>query len=213
MDISISNTEPLRQILIPISWQGPYDLILDSISTVGLRTAAFEVVDIPGMDNANSRAAIRLMNSFSENAPPLPPGSGSVVKVFFRIPFEASGPANPVVIVPYESVVTFSPELSSGCFTYPASAKNGSVSVDPQACCIGNRGNVNGSFNQVVDFSDLASLAQFLSSDDPPPLECYDEANLDGRGIADLTDLSLLVAYLTGGVEFPLPPCSPRVSD
>lgn len=66
-------------------------------------------------------------------------------------------------------------------------------------CCVGSRGNINASSNQLIDLSDLSLLVAYLVVPAPgkPELPCFDEANVSGAGIIDLTDLSTLVLYLT----------------
>ncbi|MFZ1683319.1 MAG: M64 family metallopeptidase [Candidatus Zixiibacteriota bacterium] len=74
---------------------------------------------------------------------------------------------------------------------------------DAAICCIGTRGNVDGS--GIVDLSDLSVLVIYLTGGGYT-LPCVNEANLDGAGTVDLSDLSALVSFLTGG-GYVFPPC------
>lgn len=71
--------------------------------------------------------------------------------------------------------------------------------VPETGCCIGLRGNVNFSAENLVDLSDLSLLVSYLTGapGTRPTLQCLDEANVNAAGIIDGSDLALLVAYLT----------------
>lgn len=71
-------------------------------------------------------------------------------------------------------------------------------------CCIGRRGNVNGSEDERIDLSDQAFLSAYLTNGTPVP-PCMDEANVNGSGPVDISDLSYLIYYLMGGT--PPPAC------
>lgn len=77
------------------------------------------------------------------------------------------------------------------------------IRVAPASCCVGKRGNVNGS--GIVDLSDLSALISYLTGGGYV-LPCLDAANVNGAGIVDLSDLSALISYLTGG-GYILPNC------
>jgi glucose/arabinose dehydrogenase len=64
------------------------------------------------------------------------------------------------------------------------------------ACCVGKRGNVNGS--GTIDLADLSALVSYLTGGGFV-LPCQPSANINGVGTVDLADLSALVSYLTGG--------------
>lgn len=72
-------------------------------------------------------------------------------------------------------------------------------------CCLGYRGNVDGSLDDMVDLSDLSRLVAYLTSPKYSVyLPCPDEANSNGAGIIDLADLTFLIAFLTfdpGSIE------------
>ena len=72
--------------------------------------------------------------------------------------------------------------------------------LDPNLCCTGMRGNVNGVGS--IDLSDLSALVSYLTGGTFVP-QCMDAANVNGVGSVDLSDLSSLVSYLTGGSFVP----------
>lgn len=69
-----------------------------------------------------------------------------------------------------------------------------------QECCVGTRGNVDGSLDQAVTLSDLSAMIDnlFITL---TPLTCWEEGNLDGSlpegpGSVTLSDLSALIDHL-----------------
>lgn len=81
---------------------------------------------------------------------------------------------------------------------YPASCGN-------VRCCAGTTGDINQ--DGVVTAQDLALLVASLLEPSRPPLACQNAANVSATGILDLTDVSLLVSYLTdSGIVLPVCP-------
>lgn len=72
-----------------------------------------------------------------------------------------------------------------------------------QHCCIGTRGNINGTGG--IDLGDLSLLVTYLTSaGGTVVLSCPYAANVDGVGTIDLGDVTLLTNYLAGnGVVLP----------
>ncbi len=70
--------------------------------------------------------------------------------------------------------------------------------------CIGDRGNVDGDPNDMVDISDLTYLVDYLfGGGEAPPYP--EEADINGDGNVDISDLTYLVDYLFGGGNPPMP--------
>jgi hypothetical protein len=74
--------------------------------------------------------------------------------------------------------------------------------VSTCSCCLGRRGNVNGS--GVIDLADLSSLVSYLTGGGYV-LSCWPAADLNGNGVVDLGDLAPIVLELTGGPISALP--------
>lgn len=69
-------------------------------------------------------------------------------------------------------------------------------------CCIGSRGNVDGSAGESPNVSDLTFLTAYLfSSGSVPP--CPEEADMNGDGSINIQDMTYLVAYLFSGGPAP----------
>ncbi len=78
---------------------------------------------------------------------------------------------------------------------YQASDFSAYDSCAAQPCCIGLRGNVDCSWDNITDITDLQVLIDhlFLSL---APLCCPDEAEFDDTGLVDITDVQVLVDNL-----------------
>lgn len=74
------------------------------------------------------------------------------------------------------------------------------------SCCVGHRGNINGSADDQIDISDLVYLVEFMFDGGPVP-PCMEEADIDVSGEIDISDLVRLVDHMFD-FGLPLPDCS-----
>ena len=72
-------------------------------------------------------------------------------------------------------------------------------------CCVGSRGNVNGTPSEDPDIADVTYLVAYAFKGGPFP-PCADEANVNGVGGVDIADVTFLVAYAFKGGAAP-PAC------
>jgi len=200
VDVHATNTQPLAQLTIPISWAGPYSMTLDSVSTAGLRTDYFQSKQLIGSDLAHQRIAYQLTASPSGALPDLDPGSGPVLSLFFTVPYGVSEPGNDVVITPYNSTIA---SFSNTCIQYLPDTVSGAVTV-AGVCCQFFRGNVDGDPQDEVNVSDVSYLVAYLFQGGPEPT-CLAEANVDGDPLNEVSvsDLTRLVDYLFSGGQVP----------
>lgn len=63
------------------------------------------------------------------------------------------------------------------------------------ACCIGTRGNANGSTDETPTIADLVYMVSFMFNNGPLP-NCEMEADVNGSGSITIADLTRLVSYL-----------------
>ncbi len=83
--------------------------------------------------------------------------------------------------------------------------------VDLQdSCCVGGRGNVDGSPDDGIDISDLTVMIGFLFLNFDLRLRCPEESDVSpavGDGVIDISDLTAMVQFLfVGGIDS-LPSC------
>ncbi len=201
VDIHVTNSLPLRKIVIPIGYAGDYNMTLDSVSTVGTRTDYFEGKQYSGSDLINSRFAYSLTSSNFGSSPDLDPGSGPVLSLYFQIPEGASGQTNPVSITPFNTIV---PSFTNRCIGYLPDTISGSVEVTQATCCTALRGNADGDANDNTNVADLTRLVSYLFQG-TAELLCPEEGNVDGDPGENITiaDVTHLVNYLFKGGSAP----------
>lgn len=86
-----------------------------------------------------------------------------------------------------------------GVAPFESSLDNSIVcTTTPNICCIGIRGNVDGSDEQAVDISDLVYLVAYAYRDGESP-DCVEEADLTGEGNVDIVDIAVMVNYIFRG--------------
>ncbi|HWR82183.1 MAG TPA: PKD domain-containing protein, partial [Candidatus Deferrimicrobium sp.] len=183
------NATRLNEILLPFEFPGSLNVSYQGFVTTGCRTSYFETQTYANYDLANRRAVIRLATS----SLPLGPGSGPIAKLRFSIPFSVS--SVDTAVIELDGYATYLPEFSGSRAQYQPRTVAGGISV---SCCIGIRGNIDGSIGESIDVSDITYLVDYLfDQGEPPP--CMDEANVDGitgpSGSVDIADLTYLVGY------------------
>lgn len=201
VDVSIRNSVPLRQIVIPFEFGGPINLTFLGVTTSGTRTEYFESVALTGTDPANFRRTYTLQPSeIPFTKPSLAPGSGVVLRLLFRLPSGQPGAYNQIII---RDAQFASPIFESACGSYvPPTIKNGIAGL---TCCLGTVGNVDCDPGGLVDISDLTRLIDYalLSFS---PVCCPAEGNIDGFDRIDIADITRLIDHLYISLG-PLPDC------
>ena len=206
VDVWAKFTLPIRDFEVPFNWSGPLNLTYDSISTTGLMTDYFEVQQFSAFDAWNKRAAYLIRSSNNGTSPDLPAGEGVIMSLYFTIPGGASGGPNPITFTTFNSK---EPTFRSNCIEYSPDTLSGVVTLGDPPCCVGIRGNVDGSLEippgmNGIDISDLVALVAFMFQGGADPV-CDDEADIDGSGGAvaiDISDVVALVAFMfQGGAE------------
>jgi len=198
--ISASNTVPLKEILIPLSYAGTLDLTLVSFSTAGCRTDYFESTGYFDFAPGRDQATIYLISSTAGTSPELAGGSGPVVRLTFST--GSAGPGDSAVIS-MSGYSTYSPRFSGSLLAY--TPKTLSPVLRYAECCVGERGDVDGDGS--VKISDVTALVSYFFRDGEPPA-CNDEADSDGSGVLNIADLTYLIGYLFRGG--PVPALCPR---
>ena len=71
------------------------------------------------------------------------------------------------------------------------------LNIQPTSCCLGDRGNVNGSPNDEFDISDLVYLVNYMFKEGSEPV-CMEEANINGSidEQFDISDITYLTRYM-----------------
>ena len=206
VDIWANFSLPVHQFEIPFNWDGPLNLDYDSVSTSGLITEYFEVQQLSVWDGFFKRAVYLLRTSNSSSSPDLPAGEGVILSLYFTIPLESTSGENPITFTPFSNREVY---FKNNCITYFPDTLSGMVSVGDPSCCVGFRGNIDGSAetpptSNGIDIGDLISLVSYMFEEGPPPA-CDLEADVNGSGgmnPVDIGDVIALVQYMfQNGVE------------
>jgi PKD repeat protein len=199
VNIYARNYLPLKELLFPVTWQGPFNLRFDSLSVKGLRTSYFESVSLITYDPTNKRIVVKLVSSSTGVNPPLAPGTAPVLALFFT-GFGSPTGSNPISVLSYDS---WSPLFTATAGDYPPSVIDGTVTKP--GCCIGRVGNVDCDPSEMVTMSDLTVLIDHLFIT-LSPLCCPAEANVDLIEPVTMADLTVLIDHLFISLQ-PLPMC------
>jgi PKD repeat protein len=85
-EISLSNSVPLTQLILPVHLSGvPEYVWLDSVSVTGTRLEPFELRHLLFDNRFNGELVMRYNPSMGGGTAPLPPGSGLVARVHFTL--------------------------------------------------------------------------------------------------------------------------------
>ena len=202
VDINLHNFIPVKDILIPFTYNGPLSIIYRYVTAAGLRTQYFETIETSSTVPQWKVATIHL-NSGSQ--PLLPPGNGPIATLVFYYGGAASG-QNTVKDTTY---LTRTLKFAAEGGEYVPTSIGGAVKV---SCCVGTVGDANNDGGADPTNGDISTMIDFLfiSSE---PLACYAEADVNQTGGADpgpeditIGDISALidVLFITAG---PAPDC------
>jgi serine protease AprX len=208
VDVYAHNYLPLNHLAIPFSWEGELEVSYDSFSTAGLRTESFSNQTLLSIATGDRRATIALATATSGAEPPLSPGTGPVVSLYFSVPIMPWSGFNPVRLVSYGS---YKPSFRSSSFEYTPALSDGSIRI---GCCFEKVGDVDGVGGDQPDLADVMALVDFLFIS-RSPLRCWTEADINQSGGFDakrpnitLLDLVMLIDHLfISGPSRPLPDC------
>ncbi|HWR81831.1 MAG TPA: hypothetical protein VN285_00860 [Candidatus Deferrimicrobium sp.] len=202
--VNFVNDEPLAGIEVTLEWEST-DVILDSVSFLNSRIS---YVAVKGMTSDDSTVTMFCFPYVGQ--PLIAPGSGLFARLFFSYP-----PTVDTQVVAIDTITvikgdreyatTFSDSLASN---FRPQFRSGYLHIwQNLACCVGDRGNVDGDVNDLVNVADLTYLVSFLFTGGPEP-PCESEANIDGdvNNRINVADLTYLVGFMFAGGP-PPPPC------
>lgn len=190
IEVHATTVLPIRQFIIPFEWPGPFNLILDSVSTVGTRTENFERVDLISIDPFNKRAAYLLAGSRTDMTNYAEAGSGPILKIYFSVPLGVSGESNPIRIVSHSGQ---SPTFSTSCLTIVSpELVDGEIVL---GCCR-SAGDANN--DQRINISDITFLIGRIFGGGPAP-KCADEADANGDNSVNVADVTYLISRIFAG--------------
>ena len=200
--INFVNEESLTGIQVTIGWGSP-DVTVDSFSFAGGRLSGYSATGWAPIDSGLSIYFI----AFDDL---IPPGDGLLGTIHFGY----LSTIDPQLVTVDTSTIT-APQIEySTIFSndfhdpYTPHIVSGYLDILADGCCLGDRGNIDNSPDDIVDISDLVYLIDFMFLDGPSPV-CIREANLDADplDVIDISDLVYLVDFMFVDGSPPPPPC------
>ncbi len=188
--VYLTNSHPLHNIVLPITYSGPIQLGYVGFDTEGCRTDYFDQVVRTHSDLGNKRFVLKLTASTVNSNPPLAPGLGPIVNLYLSTTFQ-------VGTCPIDTTSFSGQELGLEAYylEYQPGATLGSVSV--RRC-----GDINGDFGG-PDVADLTALVDYLFRFGPAPDPLW-IGNIDAEDDINVVDLSYLVDYLFRFGPYPI---------
>lgn len=127
--ISTANSVPVDFIDLPLRWDGPAGLVLDSVSTAGLRSAPFPAPRWLDLDIENGRGCLRVLTF---NSLAMPPSEGELLELVFSVDTDLSYANNFIRLDDYgECSARFVTDRGS----YVPRVTDGSVMICEQQAC------------------------------------------------------------------------------
>jgi len=189
--ISIKNSIPLSQLIIPIKYDGALELTYDSFSTDGCRTESFQDILALIEDDGNKRLAYSMtawLSGYSDY-PYLPVGEGNVIKLYFTV--------DPGVLPGQQTIIridnfltyynTFYGSIYGQPHDYIPTIVSGTIEIE--TLC----GDANGDGD--INIFDITHIISYLYLDGPPPVS-LDAADVNNDGVINIFDVTHLIAFL-----------------
>ena len=205
--VSAHNYLPLKNVIIPVTWEGPISMTYLGATTEGLRSSSI----LPSQLNYSSALKRVALQLNFQSVPPLAPGDGPILNLRFRLTGAHAGDTNTVRFTTWASFVA---GMTCSQGAYQPVTENGTIYLaGGSSCCTGpSAGNIDGSPDNQVSLGDLSALIDHLFIT-LSPVACIEEADVDlsgqpnpGPDAVSLGDLTVLIDHLFISLN-PLPPC------
>ena len=200
--VYFSNDEELAGMELTLVFNS-LDVTVDSFSFIDGRVESYSKWVVQLADNYITIHCVPL------DATMIPTGSGLLGNFYFSY---ASSITPQVVSIDSITLVHNGAEYSTSFSDITANNfkpvfVNGYLDIQPSSCCLGDRGNVDNSPDDLVDVTDLVFMVNYMFGGGTEPV-CLEEANIDGSedDVIDVTDLVYMVNYMFGGGVAP-PSC------
>lgn len=197
--INFFNDEELGGLEVVVTWDNSI-LTIDSFSFVGSRISNLTFHDYTLIGDT------LIIYGFPANEPFITPGYGLLGNIYFSYIYDQN--LGTVVI---DSTTTEENYIIHSNFFSDANAQQftptftkGALIFADVTCCLGDRGNINGSVEEMLNISDLTYLIDYFFQSGPAPI-CRYEANVNGDPLEEVNiiDLTYIVDYLFQGGPAP----------
>ncbi len=184
VSLNLTNALPLRNILIPMTYAGEHNLILDSI-TRGDRTDYFDILIKPTWNYSTRRGVLNLRPDYANVKPPLAPGTGEIARFYFTL--DSAALPGQTAFFDTASIPPHVYSVATDWVNYKPIVSSGSLMVRTAA-----RGDVNG--DGTINVLDIVALIDNKFKGGPPPVTLVaGDANADL--IINILDILYLIDY------------------
>ncbi|RKX22339.1 MAG: hypothetical protein DRP35_02105 [Candidatus Zixiibacteriota bacterium] len=199
--INFFNDEELGGIEVVVTWDNPI-ITLDSFSFVGSRISNLIFRDYTIIGDT------LIIYGFPASEPFISPGSGLLGNIYFSYTYDQ----NLGTIVIDSTTTEDGYIIHSNFFSNTSSQQfvpnftKGALIFTDVTCCIGDRGNIDGSEIEMINISDLTYLINYFFLDGSAPA-CRYEANANGDPLEEVNiiDLTYIIDFLFRGGPPPKP--------
>ncbi|HEQ98875.1 MAG TPA: hypothetical protein ENO22_05995 [candidate division Zixibacteria bacterium] len=191
----LKNIAPIDEMILPITYDGPLDLVFDSFSVAGTRTEYFENTQIVALNFSQKVIVFRLRANSGGGAPPLSAGEGDILRLYFHV-----GTATPdTTVIDTLTFNNYVLDFSTFIGDYIPRYSAAEISLSS-----GIRGDANG--DQVLNVSDAVHIINFVFLNGAPPVtQCGGDANNDAQ--MNVSDAVYIINYVFVNGSAP-DPCS-----
>ena len=194
MELYLTNALEIHQLILPLTYQGVGNMVLDSFSFAGTRVAYFEEKTKEFSSIANKFAVFKLTANVGGGSPPLPPGSGKLIKLYFSlgagVPTDVTSPVDTFTVLNFN----YRAVTKTGIVFQPAFVTGG---IDILSYCRGDF-NLDGSATS----ADIINLVNYVFKSGPASPDPWTmDVNADGPVTS--SDVIFLVNYIFKGGPAP----------
>ena len=205
-EINFANAVPIKELILPVRLTNVTSvLFFDSLSFIGTRMASFESKQVVYDNRFAGDLAMRLRADVGGGTPSMPPGSGPIARVHYRVRTNADpGDTSYVSTVPLGS-------WSLTALTYDTSyapVSYGATFHVVSACECFDQGDIEpDGFITALDLSACIDIL-FAGAADIQDAQCPSPRfDLDCDSFSTALDLSVLIDHLFAGGAGPCDPC------
>ncbi|MDF1545694.1 MAG: PKD domain-containing protein, partial [bacterium] len=188
ISVNLINSMPTDRILVPLVFEEVPDITLDSMQ-LGARTSYFERLRYVTESAATRRYTPELTANIGGGAPPLPPGDGEILKLFFSTnPYTLGGQAN---LIDSTFNFTYHVSLITEFVNFVPDFNSGTVSTRFVV-----RGDADG--NGAIDITDLTYMVTYFYTLGQAPVTIQ-SGDINFDLMMNISDLTYLVDYMFNG--------------
>ncbi len=195
ISINLTNSQELKEIVIPISYSGGFDLVYASLLP-GTRTNYFTTVQVTGFTPETKKLAVRLVSDPADILPMLLPGSGEIARLTFKT--DSTALSGQAIALDTAAIPLLSLKVKNPDIEYPPAYNAGEVTMRYI-----RRGDADG--DDDVDILDMVYLVNFKFKGGPAPLTIQ-SGDADSSLNIDILDIVYLVNYKFKGGPAPQQP-------